>query len=546
VLAVVSGKQIFLQFDYFRKKLRERVKAQIKACGGKGWDDEHKVWGLKLSVPNIRFVISEKFALTDADVDLLLTLVNKSFGDDVPNIAERRRLATAVEAPAIAEVACKFAGRKVLSTNEELVISAYQWVPVHYMLATGGRMLLCDDQGLGKTIEAILCTLHPEFEKPPVLIVTPVMGGFQDELLDKFGLYSWIIDRPLNFLVPGFRYYICNYQRLKFINVEIASQFFYIFDESHNLKTRGAVCTTHARDLTENAKYIIEMTGTPVLSRPKEMYPQLEILDRKIMSQVKFANEFCDAYYANGFRNTDGASNLGVLHNFAYDRYIVRRTKENPEIKLQLPEKMRHVVHLDDQKLFADSVLERFVENAQIKAADAQFIEWMRTAIDCADKSIVFCHHDVLMKAFEDLCNANHFPYLKIDGTIPQEDRSAIAKRFNEDKTIKTILLKWKAAGTGWNLQAAWTVICAELWWTPGVIVQGEDRAHRRGQKNAVLSLFPCVTKFERSMLKRLLAKMSIIKKIHGEIHDSTPEAEIQEELAKEFGIPVKPKKKAS
>jgi len=107
-----------------------------------------------------------------------------------------------------------------------------------------------------------------------------------------------------------------------------------------------------------------------------------------------------------------------------------------------------------------------------------------------SEKFIIFGHHSVMLDAVEKLCVRKTINYIRIDGQTPLRARAEFVSKFQNDQNIRVAILSMTAAGQGLTLTAASTVIFAELHWTPGVIQQAEDRAHRIGQKNAVNCIF--------------------------------------------------------
>ena len=98
---------------------------------------------------------------------------------------------------------------------------------------------------------------------------------------------------------------------------------------------------------------------------------------------------------------------------------------------------------------------------------------------DC--KFIIFAHHLVLLDAVEEETQKNNVKYIRIDGQTNAEMRHAGVKRFQIDSTVRVAILALAAAGVGITLTAASTIVMAEMSWTPGVMIQAEDRAHRIG-----------------------------------------------------------------
>jgi SWI/SNF-related matrix-associated actin-dependent regulator of chromatin subfamily A-like protein 1 len=62
--------------------------------------------------------------------------------------------------------------------------------------------------------------------------------------------------------------------------------------------------------------------------------------------------------------------------------------------------------------------------------------------------------------------------------------------QFQESPTCRVALLSVTAACLGITLTAASTVVFAEANWTPAVMAQAEDRAHRIGQDAECVNIY--------------------------------------------------------
>ena len=71
--------------------------------------------------------------------------------------------------------------------------------------------------------------------------------------------------------------------------------------------------------------------------------------------------------------------------------------------------------------------------------------------------------------------------YIRVDGKITLEKRYDAVRKFQTDSECLVAVLALTACCTGITLTAASTVVFAEMTWTPGVMIQAEDRAHRIG-----------------------------------------------------------------
>lgn len=319
-------------------------------------------------------------------------------------------------------------------------------------------------------------------------------------------------------------------------------------DEAHYLKNVDAKRTLAVlgnrykkrSGLADLAKRKIYMTGTPIPNRPIEIWPIIASLAPMEFGNFKsFARRYAAGHEefvgkSKKIFKFDGASNLEELQERLRSVCMIRRLKV--DVLKELPPKRRQIIPLtpsdEAKKLIAEemdvwekkfgddlALVEAALDiaeqnndnNAYTQAVDklkyiqrVAFIEMAKVRRQVAVVKIpaviehieglfeegvnkLVCyghHHEVIEKITE------HFEKsaVAVYGSTEMNDRQQAIDKFQDPRShVKLFVGGIMAAGTGLTLTAASTVVFAELDWTPGVIVQCEDRLHRIGQMNSVL-----------------------------------------------------------
>ncbi|KAI3686976.1 hypothetical protein L1987_80666 [Smallanthus sonchifolius] len=412
----------------------------------------------------------------------------------------------------------------------------FQREGVRFVLQHGGRVLLADEMGLGKTLQAIAVAacVHDSW---PVLVLTPSSLRLQwasmiqqwldipsSDILVVLSSYSGsnkggftIIPSNTkgNIRLDGL-FNIVSYDAVPKLQGILMSSHFkvVIADESHFLKNAQAKRTSASLPILQKAQYTMLLSGTPALSRPIELFKQLEALYPNVYKNVhEYGNRYCQG---GVFGMYQGASNHEELHNLIKATVMIRRLKK--DVLSELPVKRRQQVFLDladkDMKQINALFCELEVVKGKIKAckskeegeslkftekniinkiytesAEAKIpavLDYMGTVIEAGCKFIVFAHHKPMMDSIHQFLLKKKVGCIRIDGGTPAGSRQSLVNDFQEKDSIKAAVLSIKAGGVGLTLTAASTVIFAELSWTPGDIIQAEDRAHRIGQVSSV------------------------------------------------------------
>ncbi|OVA17874.1 SNF2-related [Macleaya cordata] len=102
-------------------------------------------------------------------------------------------------------------------------------------------------------------------------------------------------------------------------------------------------------------------------------------------------------------------------------------------------------------------------------------------------KSIVFSQWTSFLDLLQIPLSRSNIPFVRLDGTLNQQQREKVIKQFSEENDILVLLMSLKAGGVGINVTAASNAFVLDPWWNPAVEEQAVMRIHRIGQTKRVM-----------------------------------------------------------
>jgi hypothetical protein len=463
------------------------------------------------------FVVRHGVGLSPAAVEKLAELAAEH-RSAVAAVARSR----AVSGAPIEAVAARLGG------DGRETLQPFQWAAVHYALTTR-RCFLADEQGLGKTVEA-LAALEAA-DAFPAVVVCPASLKLNWER--EAG--RWLPHRSVTVVngratVPERAdITILNYELVAFQRERLAHRGLraLVADESHLCKNPQAKRTRAVRRLAEAVApdgLRLALTGTPVLNHADELIAQLRVIGRleEFGSGASFSRQF------------EGQLSEERLHWHLRRHCFVRRLKR--EVLPQLPAKRQIVVPValnnePEYRLAEDSVIDwlrtqpldlreldakiaaalRAERLAQLTALQrlaargklAAACAWIHDFLASGEPLVVFARHvEVQQEVLRRFPGALH-----LLGSDPEAARQAAVDRFQAPDGPALIVCATRVAAQGITLTRASNVCFLELEWTPAMHDQAEDRCHRIGQRDAVSAWYLLAAETIDETMARLIQR---------------------------------------
>lgn len=430
-------------------------------------------------------------------------------------------------------------------------------------------VLIADEQGLGKTVQA-LATVEAVNAFPTTIVVpTSVRLNWQREAAKWLPHRTVAIAYGTNPKPLEADITIVGWDTLHAWEPAL-NPFAVIFDEAHLAKNGQARRTQSAIVLADRAReqggFALALTGTPVLNRVGELMAQLRLIGR--------LNEFGGP---RGFKTTYKApESRPLLNRQLRARCFVRRRKA--DVLTELPPKRYAQLIIEGDPRVMDkyrkaeedivNYLSDIVRTAALesglgseaarraagekalRAQAAQHLvaittlkqiavdakrhaihQWLQDFTESGNKVVVFGWH----RAAVDWIADNYAAGCKIQGGMADADKQANIDRFQTSDDQQVIACSIRAAGVGITLTAASDVLFIEQGWNPADQDQAADRCHRIGQTDSVTVYTAlCAETIDEDIYELIERKRTVVNAItDGQAPDQDDESVLGELLVR-------------
>ena len=398
------------------------------------------------------------------------------------------------------------------------------------------NLLIADEQGLGKTIEASGILNDSQWRRALLICPASLRLNWQRELAKWLAEPRSIAIADRRDPCPGADVAIASYDHAARWGESLKARpwDWLVCDECQamsNPRSLRAVQILGRRRYRKlppvepiAAARKLFLTGTPIVNRPLDIQPVLAAIDRWHWGdRLGFARRYCAGRATRWGWDLSGDSRLRELERRLRHSCMVRRRKA--DVLAELPPKRRQIVELPAESAAAAAIeaercalgletaalldattpreravaVERLAAAARLRfneiAAARKAIGLAKVEAACefaisiaesGSKAVLFAHHLAVIDAIAERLGSR-FKTVALDGRRSASERDRAVRDFQHGDA-SFFVGGIRAAGVGLTLTAAQDVVFAELDWAPGQMAQCEDRIHRIGQRGSALS----------------------------------------------------------
>lgn len=408
----------------------------------------------------------------------------------------------------------------------------FQKIGVEFFDNNDGNAILADQMGAGKTAQAISYAAHKGFEKILVICPASLKYNWAKEVkkwthLSSVVLKSSMIKKEgetteVLKMIQENNVIIINYDSLrKFLDLFCSLRWdIMIVDECHMIKSNTAQRTKYVKELARRVPRKILLSGTPMLSRPVELFNSLHMMDPKTWNNYySYTRRYCGGYNSRWGYDVSGATNIEELRD-KISRYFLRRTKEEVlkdlppkqfsdiEVDLSVEDRFKYDLAMEDFKSYLTDVKKKKDEDVERSLAAENLvrvnelrtiaskgkidaaIELIQNIIESGEKVLVFSNFNDPLEKMHNHFKLNSF---LLTGKTDEFIRQTMVDEFQSNPEKKIFFGGIKSAGVGITLTAASNVIFLDYSWLPSDHAQAMDRAHRIGTKAESINVYQLI-----------------------------------------------------